>query len=71
MLDRRTERVRAVGSHGLLNSMADRRAKSHSPSCTVRGSRLSMDSDVYSNVRFLSFFFDYGQIIYKIYYVNS
>ena len=50
------KRVRAVGSHGLLNSMADRRAKSHSPSCTVPGSRLRMDSDVYSNVRFLVIF---------------
>ena len=35
----------------------------------ARGSGL--DSDVYSNVRFFIIFFDYGQIKYRIYYVNS
>ena len=36
-----------------------------------RAMRVSMDSDVYSNVIFLVIFFDYRQIRYKIYYVNS
>ena len=31
---------------------------------------IRVETDIYSNVRFLLFFFDYGQIRYRIYYVN-